>query len=153
MAPELHTPELIIRHAEILARISEQVESTCTKLVRIEKQIETMFSVRDRELLTAKAEMERRLAGVDHLNEQLLQTRADMGQKIGDLSNAFLLLKEGLIKQEGKLENLNTIVSSKNVMTAQREGKQEGMTIYQIIIMTGVVSVVSTLILHFVFKF
>jgi len=150
---ELHNNALVIEHTKILSKLTEQIESICLKLTRLERFIDDKFSQRDRELETAKIEMDRRLDGLNHLNAQLVQTRTENTEKVHELNNAFMAVKEGILKLEGRVDNLSSLVSLRSEKEARHEGRVEGMGVYQVVFITAMISALMGIILHYVFKF
>ena len=148
-----HNQDLILDHTRILAKIPEQIETICMKLARIEKFIDEKFAQRDRELELAKVEMDRRLDGLNHLNTQLVQTRQENMQKIQELHVSLLAVKDTVTKLEGRVDNLSSLIALKQADEARREGKVEGMGLYQVIFITAMVSGVMGIFLHYVLKF
>lgn len=145
--------QIIIDHTKILSRLPEQIETICMKLARIEKFIDEKFAQRDRELELAKVEMDRRLDGLNHLNSQLVQTRQENVAKIQELNLALLTVRELVLKSESRIDNLSSLLSLKDKQEARREGKVEGMGLYQVIFITAIVSGVVGIFLHYAFKF
>ena len=136
MIEQLHETELVIKHSEILVKISEQIQSACRKIEQLEKFLLEQIKARDKELDLARQEMERRLNGI---TLEAYATKKEVEMMYEKLTGHFDMLAQA------NRERIDILDKS--------YGERQGARKWSDHIITVIIATVVMLGIHYAFKF
>ena len=125
--------------------LEAQLDGICAKLEWIIKSIESQLRMADKALEVAKAEMERRLDGMNHLGQQLNEQRIENRTKITELTTGMISRNELKLMFDGydnRLDAMKSILDEK-----------KGSSYWANHILTALIALGIFIMSHYVFKF